>query len=113
MGHSIEKCSKDPNYKTNTLIEEDTERLQQIVGSKKLFSDTTVNTTHFIKKSVMVPIKATLAGPEMPENQNHPFMRGIMQFDDYNYSNYNDYVLLKEPEEAAKTAIINDRKRLF
>ncbi len=62
----------------------------------------------------MVPIKTTEAGLlELPDNQNHPFSRGIMEFDDYNYSNYNDYVLLKEPDAAEKQKIINDRKKLF
>jgi len=28
-------------------------------------------------------------------------MRGIMNFDDYNYKSYNDYVLIKEPNITA------------
>jgi hypothetical protein len=57
-----------------------------------------VNTTHFIKKSVMVPLKVDDDGYHTePGNTEHPFMRGIMQFDDYNYRRFNHYVLLEEP----------------
>jgi hypothetical protein len=66
-----------------------------------------------MKKAVMVPIKKTADGPELHENPNHPFMRGIMEFDDYNYASINDYVLLTEPEQAKKEAIIKERKSLF
>jgi len=31
-------------------------------------------------------------------NPNHPFMRGIMNFDDYNYKQYNSFVLVEEPK---------------
>ena len=36
-----------------------------------------------------------------------------MEFDDYNYTNYNDFILLTEPEGGNKQKIINDRKKLF
>lgn len=39
-------------------------------------------------------------------------MRGIMTFDDYNYSIYNEYVLLEEPGQEEKSAIIKDRLKL-
>jgi hypothetical protein len=29
-------------------------------------------------------------------------MRGIMNFDDYNYKSFNDFVLLEEPTEVEK-----------
>ena len=62
-----------------------------------------VSTTHFIKKSVMVPIKVTDSGEIVkPENTEHPFMRGIMKFDDYNYSNYNSYILIEQPSQLEK-----------
>lgn len=31
-------------------------------------------------------------------NTSHPFMRGIMLFDDYNYAQYNDFVLQLDPK---------------
>ena len=57
MGHSIENCTRDPNFKTNRPSGADLERIQKIKTFKKLHADTMINTTHFIKKSVMVPIK--------------------------------------------------------
>ena len=36
---------------------------------------------------------------EQVKNPYNPFMRGVMEFDDYNYKLYNPYVLLKEPED--------------
>lgn len=39
-------------------------------------------------------------------------MRGIMKFDDYNYSNYNSYILIEQPSHLEKQKIIEDRKKL-
>ena len=36
---------------------------------------------------------------EEPKRLNQPFMRGIMEFDDYNYKNLNEYVLIEEPKD--------------
>jgi len=45
-----------------------------------------------------VPLKVDDDGYHTePGNTEHPFMRGIMQFDDYNYRRFNHYVLLEEP----------------
>ncbi len=68
---------------------------------KKLHADTLVNTTHFIKKAVMVPIEIDEDGvTQEPENKDHPFMRGIMTFDDFNYKMFNDYVLIEQPNNS-------------
>lgn len=70
---------------------------------KKTSGDTLIRTAQFIKKSVMVPI--TLRNDqelEQPKRLNQPFMRGIMEFDDYNYKNINDYVLIEEPKDPNK-----------
>lgn len=62
-----------------------------------------VSTTHFLKKSIMVPLKTLDNGEhEEPKNANHPFMRGIMKFDDYNYGRYNGYILVPQPKETSK-----------
>jgi len=38
----------------------------------------------------MVPVTIDDEGKvKEPENTKHPFMRGIMHFDDYNYSYFN------------------------
>lgn len=56
-----------------------------------------------LKKTVMIPLKTDDQGriSEQP-NINHPFMRGVMEFDDYNYTPFNEMVLLKEPEHLTK-----------
>lgn len=98
IGHRIENCTRDPNFKTNKSAILDIERIQKIKNFKKLHADTVVNTTHFIKKSVMVPLKMDDEGNQTePANTLHPFMRGIMNFDDYNYRQYNSYILVEEP----------------
>ena len=68
-----------------------------------MFADSTVQTTHLLKKSVMVPIKYDDEGniEEVPHAYN-PFMRGVMEFDDYNYALHNPYVLVEDPKHADK-----------
>jgi hypothetical protein len=86
IGHTTSNCQRDPNFKTKADIETDAGRLNMIKDQKKLHSDTLISTTHFIKKSVMIPVDWTDDGVEThPPNISHPFMRGIMTFDDYNY----------------------------
>ncbi len=49
----------------------------------------------------MVPIKATRDGKLFePRNTKQPFMRGIMNFDDYNYKSLNDFIFVKYPGES-------------
>lgn len=57
LGHTLENCTRDPNFKTNANLQEDLHRLTKMKDFKKLHADTLVNTTHFIKKAVMVPIE--------------------------------------------------------
>ena len=74
---------------------------------RKLYADTVIQTTHFLKKSIMIPIKTDDEGHSSDhQNHYHPFMRGVMEFDDYNYKLYNPYVLLKEPDDE------NEKKRM-
>ena len=71
-----------------------------------------MNTTHFMKKSIMVPLKENEDGNlTEPVNSQHPFMRGILQFDDYNYERFNQYVLLEEPKNPHVAAEIEQRER--
>ncbi len=56
IGHRIDECNRDPNLKTNISADAEDKRLKNIKDFKKLHGDTIVNTTHFIKKSVMVPV---------------------------------------------------------
>lgn len=111
LGHRIEDCTRDPNFKTNTLVHEDQQRINKIKNYKKLHVDSMVQQTHFIKKSVMVPINIDDDGRiKEHDNQEHPFMRGIMNFDDFSYSQFNSYVLIAEPHESEKLRVIADRK---
>ena len=75
-------------------MEKDYERIQKIKDYRKLNADTVVTTTHFLKKCVLVPSRATDA--EEKSNQVHPFKRGSMQFDDFNYDQYNPFILIEE-----------------
>ena len=94
VGHRIENCTRDPNFKTNQQVSVDAQRIQKISTFKKLHADTLVSTTHFMKRSIMVPIANEATTQEEVTNKNHPFMRGIMNFDDYNYTHFNEFVLL-------------------
>ena len=106
IGHTIENCFKDPNFRTDVNADEDMKRIANMPSYKKLHVDSMVCTAHLIKKSVMVPILQTEGKYAEPENIQHPFMRGIMTFDDYNYQNYNDLVLLEDPGNADREKII-------
>ena len=46
----------------------------------------------------MIPLKQEdgETSKERHANPYNPFMRGVMEFDDYNYSQFNPYILLKE-----------------
>ena len=61
-----------------------------------------------LKKSVMIPIKYDEEDQliEVP-NAYNMFKRGVMEFDDYNYTLHNPYVLVENPkyaeDEQAKT----------
>lgn len=56
-GHTTNTCSKDPNIKTKEDPEHAIVRIMSIPAnhSKKLFADTQVTTTHFLKTCVKVP----------------------------------------------------------
>lgn len=79
-------------------IPDETERLQKLQDYRKLFADTQVTTTHLLKKSVMIPLKRDEIGRTVEQqNVNHPFMRGVMEFDDFNYNHYNSVILVPDP----------------
>lgn len=67
LGHLIEDCPRDPNIKTRPLdFEHDFQRILKISDFKKLYADTAVTTTHFLKKCVKVPkiIEKSAENPE-------------------------------------------------
>jgi hypothetical protein len=49
IGHTIDKCPRDPNLKTNEAIGAEQERIQKIKDYRKLFADTMITTSHFLK----------------------------------------------------------------
>jgi hypothetical protein len=112
MGHKIDDCPRDPNMRTkNNNVESEFSRIQKMKDFRKLFADTLVQTTHMLKKSVAIPIKGEEDGDvlEVPKNTQNPFMRGVMEFDDYNYKMHNQYVLVPDPTEAKDKQISSAR----
>lgn len=123
LGHEIMDCPQDPNFKTAKVDEmtEELKRIMNIKDKRKLFADTQIVTTHFLKKCIAVPKLdnaeeelnplsdkshiQTAAGKltiddilQMQEySRRNLFKRGGMTLEDYNYSNYNRYVLI-DPE---------------
>ena len=58
LGHTIADCHRDPNIKTlpdGADHKDEMQRIMQIKDYRKLFADTIVTTTHFLKKCVKVP----------------------------------------------------------
>jgi len=103
VGHHITECSRDPNIRTSVNYSLDFDRIARIKDFRKLYADTVVQTTHFIKKSIQVPIEYDEEGEVGEvENVQTPFMRGIMNFDDYNYKVFNPYILVEEPNAERK-----------
>ena len=84
-----------------TNVEEELKRISAIEQKMKTTSgDALVRATHFIKKSVMIPLSMKNDDElDQPKRIDQPFMRGIMEFDDYNYKNINKYVLIEEPKD--------------
>lgn len=91
LGHGIEICPRDPNFKTKVDNDKEHERINKISDYKKLFGDTVVQTTHMLKKCVLIP------GTEIKKQDvaNRTFKRGVMQFEDFNYSSFNSYILVE------------------
>jgi len=111
VGHLTEDCHKDPNFKTKEKIDDDISRINAIKDDKKVFADSIVLTTALLKNCVKVqrpPYDHELEQkPKMQQefidgaaeklNKNQ-FKRGAMMFDDYNYSQYNKFVLNMDPK---------------
>lgn len=55
VGHTIDQCPRDPNLKTTKDAIEEMDRVKQIKDYRKLFSDTMILTTHFLKRCTKVP----------------------------------------------------------
>ena len=94
LGHTIDQCPRDPNIRTRVDTEDEFDRVVRIKDYRKLNADTVVTTTHFLKKCIVVPNKQS--DGEEKAIQDHPFKRGSMKFDDFNYQVYNPYILVED-----------------
>ena len=56
LGHHISKCPRDPNLKTGADMDAEEARIVKIQDFRKLHADTAITTTHFLKKSIMIPL---------------------------------------------------------
>ena len=56
----------------------------------------------------MVPVEEDKETGKTHEaaHKDNPFMRGIMGFDDYNYNNINELVLIEEPARAERRKLV-------
>ena len=70
MGHSIEDCPRDPNIKKNVNAASEIERIGRIKDFRKLHADTQVQTTHLLKKCVMVPVQFAEEGAKTVKDEN-------------------------------------------
>ena len=110
--------------------EEEIKRINGIKDRRKLFADTQVVTTHFLKKCVAVPVydeddleeatspdKVATKGDKMrmptaeeyeeikEMHQRSVFKRGGMNFEDYNYRSFNKFILVnRDVPGAAETS---------
>ena len=75
VGHTIDQCPRDPNLKTTKDAIEDLERVKQIKDYRKLFSDTMILTTHFLKRCTKVP-KVKKPQLEMGDGANTTLLSG-------------------------------------
>ena len=68
---------------------------------KRGFSDTLVQTTHLLKKCVLVP------NSDNQKKTQTSFKRGVMDFEDFNYSLYNQYILVEKKSDESDNEDIN------
>ena len=95
------------------------------VTNKKLFCETSVTTTHFLKSCVKVP-KSILIDPsyeiDKPKDEDikkfktkeqSAFKRGVMNFEDYNYKTYNKHILVDPKKKSTIDQSIIDHSKKF
>lgn len=115
IGHSIEQCERDPNMKTKEDIEAEFERVTQLKDFRKLFPDTQIATTIFLKKCIKVKkyymqgkdnesgLSAQAYKEKIAKQNEEAFQRGAMQFEDFNYENFNKYIFI-DPDRTEQPA---------
>lgn len=93
MGHEAQDCPNDPNIRTNVLydaLDSETIRISKLGsnGLKLSHSESQVSTAHFLKKC------AILAEEPSEHDKLNPFNRGAFKFEDFNYQQFNEFILL-------------------
>ena len=110
LGHAIKDCPRDPNLRSKgdaEMVNSDYQRILKIKENKKFFVDTAVTTTHFLKKCIKVRkleygtdskegLTAQQIMQRLKEYEHNKFQRGAMMFEDFNYNQFNKYILLDE-----------------
>lgn len=113
LGHAIKDCPRDPNLRSKgdpDTVNDDYQRILKIKENKKFFVDTAITTTHFLKKCIKVrkpaaPLDAAakegiaIIKQKLSEYEGDKFKRGAMMFEDFNYNQFNKYILLDENQE--------------
>jgi hypothetical protein len=116
LGHAIKDCPRDPNLRSrgdSEMINGDYQRILKIKENKKFFVDTAVTTTHFLKKCIKVRKFEEITGEanaqggltrvqilqKYKDYEANKFQRGAMMFEDFNYHQFNKYILLAENQE--------------
>lgn len=119
VGHRTDKCLNDPNYHTTFgslhNLELQQKRINKIHSKKRFYADTLVQTTHFLKKCAIIPPQRPQNDDEEGETKNyqmsksqiykHPFKRGALSFEDYNYDLHNPYVMIQNDEKCPETPV--------
>ena len=115
FGHRTDQCKRDPNLMTQGDMNEEQRRINKIKTFRKMHVDSSIKTAHFLKKSIMLPNERhkSESAKRQPTNPRHPFSRGIMTFDDYNYDQFNDHVLISQPLKEKRKVIVDSWKEVI
>lgn len=110
IGHLAQQCERDPNLRSELDAETEENRIQNLRDAKKLFIDSLITTTSFLKNCIKVPkreirseafpdgITVQAFMKEMEIYKKIAFKRGSMLFEDFNYEQFNKYIILIDPE---------------
>ncbi|CAI2380348.1 unnamed protein product [Moneuplotes crassus] len=81
-GHSTQNCPLDPNYRSNHSISDEYARILGLkdVETKKFAKDSLKDTKKYLENIIA-------------QKSENPFKRGVLAFDDYNYTYYNKEIL--------------------
>ena len=81
------------------LVKQEDERVRFLAKVKKHNANTSIQTTHFLKKCAIIKSESSNSSGKEIDN---PFKRGALTFDDYNYKMFNPFILVKNSGETRK-----------